>query len=325
MAVPLHPHASLPLAESAVDVHARLTADPQEFVATATGDALTALAPLIAVWGLTPVSLPAVTATATDPDAFGSVTVTWQGNEQATGWPAATGHLAVVPEPGTGCRVVFASSRSRGAELVTARLDRVHRQRVVDMAYSRFLSDLGRQLGHRGPVAPPGVARHDRHPAYVHHVQTLLVDPDELAAWLLEDRDTLAGAATTATLERSSDALAQGRFRAPAAPQTTVRAATADELGLLHVNWASDEEATGWPTIRLTLAVEAVEQGARLLVVSPRPPGHDLSLNRMDKRARDMVLREAGRHVGEAVSDALGGAGARPTSTDLVTASGPRR
>lgn len=44
MAVPLHQHASLPMAEPAAEAHARLTSESQDLVATATGDALTALA-----------------------------------------------------------------------------------------------------------------------------------------------------------------------------------------------------------------------------------------------------------------------------------------
>lgn len=322
MVVPLHPHTSVPLVEPAGDVHDRLTADPQQVVATATGDALTALAPLVTAWGLAPVSLPTVTATTTDADGVGSVTVTWDGDEEATAWPAATGQLVVVPEPGTGCRIVFATSRSRGAELATARLDRLHRQRVGDLAWSRFLHHLSRQLGHSGPVVPPGVTRHDRRPRFVHHVQPLSVDPGELATRLLDARDSLGPVATTAALDRSSDALARGRFRAPARPHTSVHPATPDELGLLHLTWTSDEEATGWPAITLTLAVEAADQGARLLILSRRAPGYDLSVNRMDKRARDRILQEVGRHVAEAVSDRLEDPRADDrSSADLVTAS----
>ena len=69
---------------------------------------------------------------------------------------------------------------------------------------------------------------------------------------------------------------------------------------MVDLAWTSDEEATGWPHIGLTLAVEAAPDGSRLVILSRRAPGYDLSSNRVDKHQRDQILRELGSHVADA-------------------------
>ena len=306
MTAPWHQHASVPLAGSPSAIHRRLVADPTTAVATATGLGLTRLEPLVRSWGLPPSTLPNVAARPTEPDEVGAVELRWSGDEDATAWPSLLARLMVVPDHATTeARLVFLTPRSPRAELATLRIDRVHRERIVDTAVQRFLHELAAQVRQPVAAAPAGapVTRFDRRPILLHHLQPLPLDPATLARHLMLDSHGLAARATHAALEAAAAPLAAGRFRRRPAPDIHVTPTSPGSTGVLDLGWTSDEEATGWPQITLTLAVEAASDGAsRLLVLSAREPGYDLSVNRIDKRACDQILRGLGEHVARAVA-----------------------
>lgn len=316
MVTPFHQYASVPLSRPTAAVRECLMADPAEMVSTATATALSRLEPLVRSWGLSPTTLPTVTAARTGSDAIGSVDLRWSGNEDQTVWPSLTARLLVVPaHPGTGARLALLSPRSPGAELATIRLDAGHRRRMVNVAMQRFLHDLASQLTAPASMQAdgPGVTTFDRRPVFVHHLQTVHLDPDELAHRLTDDPAVLAADVTTAAINAAAEPLAAGRFRAPATPRADVHETPAGQLGVLELGWASDEEATGWPRMSLVLAVEAAPGGSRLAVLSTREPGYDLSLNRIDKHQRDQVIRDVGYHVTEAILGRLPSVSARPS------------
>jgi hypothetical protein len=211
-------------------------------------------------------------------------------------WPSLDARLLVLPG-GRGARVVLWTPRSPDAELVTIRLDRVHRRRVVDLAIQHFLQELAVRLTDpvRGPAGTAGTT-FDRRPMFVHHVEALPVAADELAQALRRDPQTAATAATTAAREDLATPLAAGRFRAAPEPRVRVRPIP-EGRGVLELAWRSDEEATGWPDIALTVTVAASDVGSQLLISSPREPGYDLSLNRIDKQQRHAILQGIGAGV----------------------------
>ena len=307
MTAPWHQHASVPLPGSTSAIHARLVDDPADTVATATGRALARLEPLVRSWGLPPSTLPSVTAQPIEPDEIGAVELRWSGDEDATVWPSLVARLLVVPDHvATGARLVFLTPRSPRAELATRRVGRVHRERIVDVAVQRFLHEVAAQVAGHNTLAPAGppVTQFDRRPIFVHHVTRLPLDPTVLARHLAHHQLGLADRVTAAGLEAVAAPLAAGRFRRRPDPETHVAPTPPGSTGVLDLAWTSDEEATGWPQITLTLAVEAATAGtSRLLVLSRRMAGYDLSTNRMDKRARDQILRELGGHVATALAD----------------------
>lgn len=136
------------------------------------------------------------------------------------------------------------------AELATSGLDRLHRQRVVDVSIQGFLHDLGHELDgdDAGTQAIGSGARSfDDRPLFLHHLEDLDVTPDDARRWLLADLDQLATAATTVAVSHADAALEAGQFRATARPRVTTRPARADEPPTVWIRWVSDEEATGWP------------------------------------------------------------------------------
>src|SRR5680860_115195 len=176
--LPLHQYASVPLSVSPEQVSARLVADPHGVVSQATADALTAMGPHIRRWGLQISELPTTTASPIGSDEFGSVEVAWAGTEDATGWPALIGRIVVVPAGPAGSRLMLFSRRSPHAELATSRLDRLHCERIVHVSVQRFLQDLGRNLDDPGTRPPTAhLARFDRAPMFVHHLQALSGEP----------------------------------------------------------------------------------------------------------------------------------------------------
>ena len=203
MASPWHQHASVPVHGTPSIIHERLTTDPAAVVATATAAALARLEPLVRSWGLTPATLPAVTTQATDADAVGAVQLRWSGDEDATVWPSLTARILVVPDAPDQARLVLLTPRSPRAELATRRLERVHRERVVDVAVQRFLLELADRLADPDAFLPVGspLTRFDRRPIFVHHGRTLDTDPQALVSELLGDpvglaRDTTTGRCT---------------------------------------------------------------------------------------------------------------------------------
>ena len=322
--LPLHQYASVPLAASPEQVCARLLADPHGLVSQATADGLTAMGPHIHRFGFRISELPTTTASPIGSEAFGSVEVVWAGTEDATGWPALTGRLVVAAAGPTGSRLMLFSRRSSDAELVTSRLDRLHRQRIVHLSIQRFLQDLGRHLddpNRRPATAHP--APFDRAPMFVHHLQAFDGEPGAVHDHLITDLQGLAERATSAALASARKTLHAGRFRAPAAPTIETRSAPAGEPASAWIRWRGDEEATGWPQIEFALLVEARPAGSRLALLSTREPGYDLSRQRIDKRQRDEILRTAGPALTAALCDELTGPASLPQPSerhDLVSA-----
>ncbi len=325
--VPLHQYASVPVSAHPETVSRRLLAEPDGLVGVATANALTVMGPHIRRWGLTVSQLPTTTAGPVGSGELGSTEVTWTGPEDATGWPALTGRLVVSPTGYAGSRLMFLSRRSPHAELATDRLDRLHRQRAVHVSIQGFLRDLANQLD--GATATtltartgPGVRAFDRTPMFLHHIQGLGVDADTAHRWLLAKLDDLARSATAVAVSRAHASLQAGRFRAPARPHVETRPARPDEPATVWIRWGSDEGATGWPQLDLGLLVEAQGDRARLAMLSPREPGYDLSLNRIEKQQRHQILQRAGADLAAALADALPEAPAYPTDADreLVSA-----
>lgn len=300
--LPFHQYASAPLLITAAQAHDRLGQDLAGIVEAATADAITGMAPFIRAWGLTPTALPSVTARGTDADELGSVEVSWAGTEDAIAWPALIARLLVTPRRGGGSRVTLLSVRSPEAELHTLRIGSLHRRRLIDVAMQRFLHHLAEQLDEPGAAhRTAGATRFDRTPLFVHHLRTSGHDPDAVLATLTNAPEALAARITDHVLSRARVPLAAGRFRREPHPKVHTQVVGPNEPGALYVGWSSDEEATGWPQLWLSIGVEAADHGARIVVLSAREPGYDLSRNRADKAQRHQILRELGDHVADAV------------------------
>lgn len=308
MATPVHQYASVLVGAPAPALHQRLRTLAIERVDGATATGLARLQPFVSLWGLTPTALPSVDTHTLGHDEFGAVEVTWSGDEEATTWPSMTARLLVTPDATEGSRLVLVSPRSPGAELATTRLGRVHRQRLVHSTVQQFLADLADELG-RAPAAArhgTGAVVFDQRPVFVHHLRRIDDDPHRVAAQLRTHVAGLAHDATRVAVDSARTALAAGRFRLPATPRVATTPGHPGQLAAVHIRWHADEEATGWPAITLGLAIEAHDLGTRLAVVSPRPPGHDLTRNRVDKQARHDLLQHAAGHLAEALCAHLG-------------------
>lgn len=305
MAAAFHPYASIRLPASSEEMSHQLSRSPDETVSAATAGALTRVEQALRGWGLQPTALPVVSATTVEPDAIGSVEVRWSGSEEATGWPAMTARLLVLPDQrGNGSHLSLWSRRSFAAELATTRLESVHRLRVVDVVVGSFLLELGERLETddgrllRGTVT----AARDRRETFVHHVHPLQLDGAEAVHALVGDPQAVRDAGMAGARSELAATLAAGRFRASDLPQVRASVVTDDPDRLLALTWRSDEEATGWPDCTLSLAVEATRDGSRLVVHSHGEPGYDMSRNRVDKRQRDELLRGLGPAVARAVA-----------------------
>ena len=312
MSTPFHQYASRALPCTPSDAHTLLREAPERLVTSATAAALGAMAPLVRTWGLPAEQLPTVTARPTGHDEIGSIELTWAGEEARTAWPSLTGRLVVDLRPGSAPRLTFLSRRSPAAELSTARLDRLHRRRLVQVAVQGFLYELARELTpHVAEQASPeaGAEGFDPAPLFVHGSLALEEEPSRVLAHLATDPQALVQRATDAAIADASHALAAGRFRAPAAPVVHVDAPAAGGVGALRIGWRSDEEATGWPAITFAVVVEPHDRGARLAVLSAREPRYDLSVNRVDKHERDEVLRHAGGALASALTAELAPSG----------------
>lgn len=308
MTAPWHLFAAVPLAQPAAAISEQLRGAIDVLAASATADAFGSLAPLWRSRGLptSGAARPASLARATDDDELGVAEVGWDADEDATGWPATAGRLLVVPHPAGGCRVAFLARRSPDAELATRRLDRLHRRRFAQVAVQRFLLELAARLG-TGPAGDAaGATEFDRRPLFVHARRPLAADPDEVAGRLVTDAEELVADATRTAVDLAHDELTAGAFRAPPAPGVEWLPASPGGPGLLRFAWRVDEEATGWPRLELVVVVDArARSGAQLVLLSPREAGYDLSRNRVDKAARDRVLRRAGTDVADVIASRL--------------------
>jgi hypothetical protein len=323
MTVPLHQYASVPLALPPETVCERLAADPQQVVRRATADALTAIGPHLRRWGQTIAALPTTTARTSGSEALGCVELVWAGAEEATGWPALTGHLVVSPAGQAGSRLRLFSHRSPHGGLAGSRLDPLHGQRIVHGSVQRFLRDLGRHLDDRGARPPSAaVAGFERAPLFVHHLQELSGGSGATHERLTSDLQGLAERATVTAVTGARATLQAGRFRSDARPAVWVRLAQAGDPACAWVGWVGDEEAAGWPQLEFGLLVDAHPAGTRLALLATREPGYDLSLPRIDKHQRDQILRSAGPAFAVAVRDGLAGGSVDQASAErqLVSA-----
>jgi hypothetical protein len=220
------------------------------------------------------------------------------GHRCPAGWSSTS-------DPAGASRLTFLSRRSPAAELSTARLDRLHRRRLVQVAVQGFLYELARELmPHLADLASPeaGAGGFDPAPLFVHGLLTLEEEPSRVLAHLATEPQAMIQRATDAAIADASHALAAGRFRAPATPVMHVDGPTAGGVGALRIGWDSDEEATGWPAITFAVLVEPHDRGTRLALLSAREPRYDLSVNRVDKHQRDEVLQHAGGALASALT-----------------------
>ena len=297
-----HQYASAPLGVTATEAHERFVRDIAGIVEVATADAITGMAPFIGAWGLTPTALPSVTARATTADELGGVEVSWTGTEDKIAWPALIARLLITPRRAGGSRVSLLSVRSPEAELRTRRVGSLHRRRLVDVAMQRFLHHLAEQIDDPGAAhRTVGATRFDRTPLFVHQLRSSGHDPDAVLAALTAAPEMLAARITEHVLGAVRAPLAAGRFRREPDPGIHTLVAGPNESGALHIGWSSHEEATGWPQLWLSIGVEAKARGSRLMVLSAREPGYDLSRNRADKTQRHQILHELGAHVADAL------------------------
>lgn len=305
MTTPIHQYVSVPVAGSSPRVADLLRAQAADLAPTITADVIDAMAPIVTRWGLHTSGHPTVVARPADDDELGCVAISWAGQEDATGWPAISGLLLVVPDAIDTTRLVFVSPRSPRSGLATGQLDPLHRHRVVHVTVQQFLHRLAERLWAPDVEVAGAATGADDRPMYLHHLRPIADDPHWLLDRMTHDPLALAVHATTAALSQARDTLDAGRFRAPAEPTVHVRPGRPDELGAVHIRWEIDEEASGVPALEFALLVEAHQGGARLAVLSSRPPGYDLSVNRMDKAQRDQILRRVGADVGDAIIDRL--------------------
>jgi hypothetical protein len=312
MTRPLHHLSSITVAAPATVVHARLTADGLDAVTSATAAALELLGPPARSTGLPPRALPTVSARlpdGADGSGIGSLELRWSGAEDATGWPALTASLVVTPSGPTSSRLSLFSRRAPGAELHTTRVGRLHRQRLLDLAVRTFLRVFVGALDLRSPApSPPGTdTGHGdvRSPRFVYATTWVPRPAEAVHAALIHDAAALSRRATTAALDHLASTLAAGRFRLVADPLVVTAAPGPGELGSVTVGWLTHEEATGWPAMDLTVLATCGDGGTRLALVSPRAPGYDLSVNRVDKHHRDRLGRVAPERFLHTLADEL--------------------
>lgn len=305
MTAPIHQYVSVPIGAPASRVCKLLRTQATDLAPRVTVDVIAAMTPMVARWGLHTSGGPTVDVRPSDDDQLGSVAIAWAGQEDATGWPAISGWLVVVPEVGDTARIVFVSPRSTRSGLATGQLDPLHRHRVVHITIQQFLHGVAGRLDAPGTEVLGAATGADDRPMYLHHLRPIVDDPHRMFGQMTRDPLGLAVHATRVALDRVGDALEAGRFRAPPEPMVHIRPGRHDELGMLHIRWEIDEEATGVPALEFALLVEAHQGGARLAVLSTRPAGYDLSRNRMDKAQRNQILQRVGAEVGDAVVDQI--------------------
>jgi CelD/BcsL family acetyltransferase involved in cellulose biosynthesis len=140
----------------------------------------------------------------------------------------------------------------------------------------------------------------------------------------MTDLQGLAERSTATAVAGARETLQAGQFRAPPTPTVLARLAQAGEPASAWVRWRSDEEATGWPQLEFALLIEAQPAGSRIVVLSTREPGYDMSRLRIDKRQRDQILRDAGAALTDAIRGEIAAPETLPTSVQgrrLVTTS----
>jgi hypothetical protein len=151
--------------------------------------------------------------------------------------------------------------------------------------------------------------------SYLQATRRLHRSASDVLATLQVDGPTLVAEATVRAVAEVEPLLVEGRFRRPAAPRVHTEhdpsgpaalritwnrndadrwpPSTSFAMRATSRWWRTDEEETGWPTVEIDLIVEPREQGSQLGAVSSRPPGTDVSTNRIDRHLRDRIARAA--------------------------------
>jgi hypothetical protein len=162
--------------------------------------------------------------------------------------------------------------------------------------------------------------------AHLHATHPVARRASAVVEALRSEGTTLAVTATDRALA-ATETLCDGRFQRSAAPR--VDAAILDSgPAILRLTWnrndadrwppatpfaarpasrfwRTDEEETGWPTATVDVIVEPRAGGSQIAALSSRPPGADVSTNRIDKHVRDRLARAAMRAFLEALATDL--------------------
>ena len=145
-------------------------------------------------------------------------------------------------------------------------------------------------------------------PIHAHQDVPVAASPGDVCRRLHADGHTLVVSATAAALTAGEPLREAGGFRSRALPIVDTRPPDDDEVGCLVVRWGGDEDATGWPSLDLWVVPSPTpDGGSRLLLLSPRHPGVDLSTNRVDKQWRERLARTAVRSFATALAGLLEG------------------
>ncbi len=161
MALPLHVHETLTMRCDAVSVAERLRAAPTELATAATADAIRTGADLLRGGRFPARALPRVESRLPDGE-LGSLVVRWSGDEEATGWPAMTLWVLVLPAADGASTLALLSPRHPGYDLSTNRVDKVWRDRLARTAVRSFGTALRRLVEadrcDRAPDPAPALA-----------------------------------------------------------------------------------------------------------------------------------------------------------------------
>jgi hypothetical protein len=158
--IPLHVHTTVPLRVGCEEAVERLTSELAALATEATALAIEHVAPLARGGGFRATALPSVTVLEAADDDVAAAVVRWEGDEEATGWPAMTLSIVVTPTSAGSSRLALLSPRHPGYDLSTNRIDKVWRDRLARAAVRAFATALAEAIagaGVRGaPVAAAG-------------------------------------------------------------------------------------------------------------------------------------------------------------------------
>lgn len=162
MTTPVHVHGTVPMMHSPEEVGEYLRANAHLLAVVATARAHESVTSLARSGGFRSRAVPSVEARLSEDDELGCVTVRWDGDEDATAWPAMTSWL--VPLWATsGSRLALVSPRHPGVDLSTNRIDKLWRDRLARTAVHAFLTTIA-QLIDLGAGTPAPSASADGGP-----------------------------------------------------------------------------------------------------------------------------------------------------------------
>ena len=150
MTRPVHVHETVRLEREPAAVCRELREHGRDLVLLATAEALEAGLPLRETAGFRSHRLPIVTSRRPEGEEIGCLVVTWDADEEATGWPSLS--LWIVPRPSSdgATLLTLLSSCHPGVDLSTNRVDKVWRDRLARTAVRSFATALARLLATTG-------------------------------------------------------------------------------------------------------------------------------------------------------------------------------